>query len=71
MYPILVVANLLVQMHWKGFELELSLCQVSFLFPKPPHHQKGSRVGRESVVVYVGAQEEPVRGALAAMKGVC
>ena len=45
------VVKHLVQMHWKGSELELALGQVCFLFPKLPHHQKCSRMGRGSVVV--------------------
>ena len=61
MCPIPVDGNLLVQMLWKGPELELAFGQEWLLFPKLPHHQKGSRMGRGSVVVYVGAQEGPVR----------
>ena len=49
----------------------LSLGQEWLLFPKLPHHQKGSRMRRGSVVVYVGAQEEPLREAIVAMDGVC
>ena len=71
MYPIPVDGNLLVQMLWKGPELELAFGQEWLLFLKLPHHQKGPRMGRESVVAYVEAQEESPREASVAMKGVC
>ena len=71
MCPIPVDGNLLVQMFWKGPELELAFGQEWLLFPKLPHHQKGQRMGRESVVAHVGAHEESLREASVAMKGVC
>ena len=48
----------------------LSQSQVWFLFPLHHHHQKGSGMGRGSVVIYVGAQEEPVRETIVAMGGM-
>ena len=69
MYPILGAGMLAVQMFWKGLGFEVALGQVWslalgqmwFPFQKLPHYQKGSRMGRGSVVVYVGAQKGPVR----------